>query len=90
MGLPRTVLGILGYLVSRDPWDPVPAGNTWDCPEYPGILSTMETMWDLLGMHVILGCPMYSGMSRVVLGQTVAVLDIPRASVEFHWHKLIG
>ena len=27
--------------------------------------------------YVILECPMYLGMSRVVLGQPVAVLDIP-------------
>ena len=67
-GTTRDSLGIPGYLVSRDPWDPMPGGTTRDSPGYPRILSTM-------GM--ILGCPMYPGMSRVVLGQAVAVLDIP-------------
>ena len=36
----------------------------------------MGTIWDLLVCDM--GCPMYPGMSRVVLGQAVAVLDIPR------------
>ena len=116
MGLPGTVLGIPGYLVSRDPWDPMPGGTTRDCSGYPGVLSISGSMgphawWDYLGqswvsrdpwdpmpvgttddspgypgilstMGMILGCPMYPGMCRVVLGQTVAVLDIPRAPVQ--------
>ena len=90
MGLPGTVLGIPGYLVSWDPWDSMPGGTTWDCPGYPGILSisgsipsgTTRDYPGYLGiLHVILGCRMYPGMSRVVLGQAVAVLDIPRSIV---------
>ena len=46
-GLPGTVLGILGYLVSRDPWDSMPGGTTRDCPGYPGILSISGSM----GLH---------------------------------------
>ena len=30
MGLPGTVLGIPGYLVSRDPWDSMPSRDPWD------------------------------------------------------------
>ena len=55
VGLPRTVLGIPGYLVSRDPWDSMPGGTTWDCPGYTGILSISGSMglyawWDYPGL----------------------------------------
>ena len=46
-GLPGTVLGIPGYLVSQDPWDSMPGGTTGDCPGYPGILSISGSM----GLH---------------------------------------
>ena len=54
-GLPGTVLGIPGYLVSRDPWDSTPGGTTRDCPGYPGILSISGSMrihawWDYPGL----------------------------------------
>ena len=62
MGLPRTVMGIPVYLVSLDPWDSMPGDP--GCPGYP------RTLRDL-----ILGCIMYLGMSRVVLGQAVAVFN---------------
>ena len=42
VGLPGIVLGIPGYLVSRDPWDSMLGGTIRDCPVYTGILSTME------------------------------------------------
>ena len=80
VGLPRNVVGIPWYLVSQDPRDSMPGGTTWDCLKYTGILSTMGTIWDLLGMWCC-GCPMYSGMFRVVLGQPVAVVDIPHLSL---------
>ena len=50
MGLPGKILGIPGYLVSRDPLDSMPGGTTRDCPGYPGILSTM-------GLTARLGIP---------------------------------
>ena len=54
-GLPGTVLGIRGYLVSRDPWDSTPGGTTRDCPGYTGILSISGSMgfhawWDYSGL----------------------------------------
>ena len=39
-GLPGTVLGIPGYLVSHS----MPGGTTWDCPGYPGILRILGSM----------------------------------------------
>ena len=56
MELPGTVWGIPGYLVTQDPWDSMPGGTTWDCPRYPGILSTGG---DNLGPsgYVMLGVP---------------------------------
>ena len=61
-------MGIPVYLISLDPWDSMPGDP--GCPGYP------RTLRDL-----ILGCPMYLGMSRVVLGQAVAVLDIPQQPI---------
>ena len=69
----------MGYLVTGDLWDSIPGGTaawglswvSWDT-KYHG---------DNLGppaWYVILGCPMYPGMSRIVLGQVVAVLNIPQ------------
>ena len=58
--LPGTVLGIPGYLVSRDPWDPMPGGTTRDCPGYPGILSFSGSM----GPHAWWDYPGQSWVSR--------------------------
>ena len=58
VGLPGTVLGIPGYLVSRDPFDSMPSGTTRDCPGYTGILSISRSMglhawWDYPGLSCV-------------------------------------
>ena len=69
-GLPGTVLGTPGCLVSRDPWDSMPDGTTRDCPGYPRILST-SWVCDTGVSHVsrdVLSCP---GTSRGSTGHPV-------------------
>ena len=63
MGLPGTVLGIPGYLVSRDIWDSTPGGTTRDCPGYTGILST-SWVCDTGVSHVSRDVPSCPGTSR--------------------------
>ena len=51
----------------------------WDYTGLSWVPQDTQYHGDNLGPpgYVILGCPMYPGMSRVVPGQAVAVLDIP-------------
>ena len=58
MELPRTVLGIQGYLVSRDPWDSMPGGTAGGCHGYPKKLSISR----------IHGTPGLVGLPGTVLG----------------------
>ena len=63
VGLLGTVLGIPGYLVSRDPWDSTSGGTTRDCPGYTGILST-SWVCDTGVSHVSRDVPSCPGTSR--------------------------
>ena len=42
--------------MSRDPWESMPGGTTWDYPRYLVILSTMGTIWDLLVCDTGVSC----------------------------------
>ena len=94
MGLPGTVLGIPGYLVSRDPLDSTPGGTTWDCPGYPGILST-SWVCDTGVSHVSRDVPSCPGTSRGSTGHPssgAVYVNITRChgGQSNHWyvHKL--
>ena len=78
-----TVLGILGYLVSWDPFNSMPtaSGTTRECLGYPRILS-ISGSWDSMPGGTTLDCPGYPGIlstygSPHLVGLPGTVLGIP-------------